>query len=112
MRYIVRSALLSVVSTALILCGYNVWSQTSGIIKIVVPVPAGGTPDIVARLLADQIGRASGPTMIVENRPGSAIATEIVSHATPDGRTVLINAPPFHHQFPFAKTRLRSADEL
>ena len=61
-------------------------------IKIVVPfAPAGGT-DIVARLIADHIGRVHSQTIVVENRPGggTVIATEIVSRAPPNGNTVLI----------------------
>jgi tripartite-type tricarboxylate transporter receptor subunit TctC len=77
--------------------GESAWSQTAGQIKIVVPVPSSGTGDLIARLLADQIGRVQGTTVVIENRPGAgtAIATEVVSHAAPDGSTVLIVAPPF-----------------
>jgi tripartite-type tricarboxylate transporter receptor subunit TctC len=61
-------------------------------IKIVVPFAPGGGTTIVARLLADHIGRVHGPTMVVENRPGggTVIATEYVSRAAPDGATVLM----------------------
>jgi tripartite-type tricarboxylate transporter receptor subunit TctC len=64
-------------------------------IKIVVPLPPGGAGDILARQLAEQIGRAHETTMIIENRPGagSIIGSEAVAHATPDGGTLLINAP-------------------
>ena len=46
--------------------------------------------------MADEIGRAQGPTIIVEDRPGasSVIGTE-PSHAAPDGNTLLIAAPSF-----------------
>jgi len=56
------------------------------------PVPPGGVADVLARLLAEQIGRAQGPTFVVENRPGAAtmIATDAVSRAAPDGNTVLL----------------------
>ncbi|MBN8965278.1 MAG: hypothetical protein J0H89_07840, partial [Rhizobiales bacterium] len=62
----------------------------TGTIKIVVPSSAGGGADILSRLLADQISRMQGATMIVENRPGAGntIGTEAVSLATPDGNTV------------------------
>jgi tripartite-type tricarboxylate transporter receptor subunit TctC len=77
-----------------ILCifGHDAWSQTARTIKIVVPTPPGGGNDILARLLAEQIGRAQGTTVVVENRVGggTAIATEAVSRAAPDGNTVLI----------------------
>src|SRR3989442_109056 len=75
----------------------GVWSQAARTIKLVVPVPPGGGFDTLARLMAEQIGRAQGLTMIVENRPGAgtAIATETVSRAAPDGNTLLFVAPAF-----------------
>jgi tripartite-type tricarboxylate transporter receptor subunit TctC len=82
--------------SAFFLSGEGAWSQMRTI-KIVVPFPPGGTADIVARLLADQISRAQGLTMLVENRPGAAsvVGTEAVSRAAPDGNTVLISANSF-----------------
>jgi tripartite-type tricarboxylate transporter receptor subunit TctC len=61
-------------------------------VRIVVPNPPGGPADVLARLLADQIGRMRGPTMVVENRPGASsdIGTEAVSRAAPDGSTLLL----------------------
>src|SRR5262249_25718366 len=68
----------------------GVRAQISRTIRIVVPYAPGG--DIVARLLADQAGRAGGPAMIVENRPGAggAVGTETVARATADGTTLLV----------------------
>jgi tripartite-type tricarboxylate transporter receptor subunit TctC len=73
------------------------WSQTTGTIRIVVPLPPGSAQDIFSRLLADQISRTQGLTMVTENRPGAstAIGTEAVSRAAPDGRTILVNGNPF-----------------
>jgi tripartite-type tricarboxylate transporter receptor subunit TctC len=64
-------------------------------IRLIVPLPAGGAGDIIARLLTEQIGRSEGQTVITENRPGagSTIGTEAVARAAPDGNTLLINAP-------------------
>jgi tripartite-type tricarboxylate transporter receptor subunit TctC len=69
------------------------WSQTSRSINIVVPFNPGGPQDTVARMLAEQVGRAQGRTIIIENRPGAAtaIGTEAVARAEPDGNTLLIN---------------------
>jgi len=63
-------------------------------VRIVVPSPPGGPTDTLARLLADQIGRTQGPTMVVENRPGASqdIGTEAVSRAAPDGNTLLFTS--------------------
>jgi|SRR5258708_1186199 tripartite-type tricarboxylate transporter receptor subunit TctC len=78
---------------ALLFSGSGAWSQATRTIKIIVPLPPGGGSDILARVLAEQIGRAQGPTLVVENRPGagSAIGTEAASRAAPDGNTLLIN---------------------
>jgi tripartite-type tricarboxylate transporter receptor subunit TctC len=66
-------------------------------VKLVVPYPPAGTADIVARLLAEQIGRTGGPAIVIENRPGggTAIASEAVSRAAPDGSTLLMISPEF-----------------
>ena len=44
-------------------------------VKLVVSSPAGGPPDIMARLLSDKMGAALGQPVIVENRPGGAGGT-------------------------------------
>ena len=60
-------------------------------IKIIVPYVPGGATDIVARILADQIGKSFGQSVIVENKPGacgiiaSEMATAVVAQ-TPLGR--------------------------
>ncbi|MFL5002955.1 MAG: Bug family tripartite tricarboxylate transporter substrate binding protein [Xanthobacteraceae bacterium] len=80
-----------------VLSGSDAWSQSTRTIRIVVPFAPGGGADILARLVAEQIGRAQGPTMVIENRPGAGtvIASEAVARAAPDGSTVLIVANSF-----------------
>jgi tripartite-type tricarboxylate transporter receptor subunit TctC len=77
--------------------GRGAWSQTNRIIKIIVPFAPGGGTDVLARLVAEQIGQTQGTTVLVENRPGggSAIGTEAVARATPDGNTLLVAAVSF-----------------
>lgn len=92
------AAIFTVISGVLLtLADHSAWSQMARTIKIVVPFPPGGPTDTLARLLAEQIGRAQGLTMVVENRPGagSVIGTEAVSRAAPDGNTLLIVANSF-----------------
>ena len=90
-----RRLLLATTLALLACCGAD--AQSSRTIKLVVPYPPAGTADIVARLLAEQIGRAGGPTIVIENRPGggTAIASEAVSRAAPDGNTLLMISPEF-----------------
>jgi tripartite-type tricarboxylate transporter receptor subunit TctC len=67
------------------------WAQAKQV-KIVVPYTPGSGPDIISRLLGEQIGRANGPSVLVENRPGAGtvIGTEAAMRAEPDGHTVLL----------------------
>src|SRR5205823_826546 len=74
----------------------SAWTQ-AGAIKIVFPYMPGIGTDILARLMAEQIGRTQGATVMVENRPGAGtvIGTESVERAAPDGHTVLLVANSF-----------------
>ena len=58
--------------------------------RIIVGYPAGGSTDIVARLIGDWLGKRLGQQFIVENRPGAGnnLATET---AVPDGYTLMLN---------------------
>ena len=78
----------------LALSSQSTWSQSGRTIHLIVPVPPGASTDAVARLMAEQIGRAQGVTIVVENRPGASgmIGTEAVSRAAPDGNTLLMTA--------------------
>src|SRR6266850_1088167 len=89
-----RSLLLAASAVALGLLSFSpaAWSQRS--IKIVVPFPPGGSADILARLLGEQVGKSNGVTVVTENRPGggASIAYEAVARAAPDANTLVINA--------------------
>ena len=60
-------------------------------IRIVVGYPPGGSGDFTTRLIADELGKELGATIIVENKPGAggSIASELVAKSAPDGYTLL-----------------------
>jgi tripartite-type tricarboxylate transporter receptor subunit TctC len=93
----VRRRTMAILALAIAAATSNsAWSQTPKTIKIVVPNPPGGVSDLLARLVADEIGRKQGQAFLIETRPGAAgdIGSEAVSRAAPDGETLLINANP------------------
>jgi tripartite-type tricarboxylate transporter receptor subunit TctC len=65
-------------------------------VRMVVAYPAGGSTDIVARLIAERLSRVWGQAVIVENRGGAAgtIGADSVAKAAPDGYTLLMAASP------------------
>jgi tripartite-type tricarboxylate transporter receptor subunit TctC len=89
--------------SVLIVCGAlmlggSAMAQTypSRPVKIVVPFPAGGSNDIVARVLAQKLTERNGQSFFVENRGGAGgnIGAEAVASSEPDGYTLLPTAPP------------------
>jgi tripartite-type tricarboxylate transporter receptor subunit TctC len=70
---------------------------------MVVPYAPGGTNDVLARLLSQQLQAATGVTVVVENKPGAngSIGTEFVARAAPDGRTLLLTGQATHSANPY-----------
>ena len=66
-------------------------------ISLIVPFPAGGTTDVLARALADKLTQSLGQTVIVESKPGAGatLGADYVAKAKPDGYTLLVGA--VHH---------------
>ncbi|MBM3372850.1 MAG: tripartite tricarboxylate transporter substrate binding protein [Betaproteobacteria bacterium] len=66
-------------------------------VRLVVPFAAGGSTDVIARILAPRMAEAWGQQVIVDNRPGgnTTIGTEIVARAAADGHTLLVTPAPF-----------------
>lgn len=89
MRSILRRAacLLILVSAP----AFAQWSPTKPV-RIIVPFPAGGIVDLMARTATDKLAVALGQPVIVESRTGaqSSIGTEAVARAEPDGHTLLM----------------------
>jgi tripartite-type tricarboxylate transporter receptor subunit TctC len=87
-------ALLSVLSAS---CGAQ--SYPSKVVRIVVPVAAGGPTDILARAVAQKLTEAWNQQVVVDTRPGggSNIGFELVAKSAPDGYTLLM-APGWGQQ--------------
>src|SRR5262249_32817490 len=100
-----RRAFLLTLGAALIMLGmfcattfdHDAWSQTARTIRLINPFPAGGSVDVLARVLAEEIGRRHGVTIVIENRPGAGavIGAEAAARAAPDGNTLLLVATGF-----------------
>ena len=67
-------------------------------VRIVVPFPAGGTTDILAREVAQRLTQTTGQAFVVDNRPGAGgnIGAEMVAKAPPDGYTMLMGTVGTH----------------
>ena len=79
-------------------------------IRLVVPFPAGSSPDLIARMLALPLGAALGQNLVVDNRPGAGgeIGTGAVAHAQADGYSLLltiqgplVTAPLLNRHLPY-----------
>src|SRR5450759_935630 len=94
-----RSLIVLALASIAFIPGSNDWGQAypSRPIRLVLPIPPGGSPDVIARTLARQIEIQLGQNIIVDNRAGAngIIASVIVAKAAPDGYTVL-HTPPSH----------------
>jgi tripartite-type tricarboxylate transporter receptor subunit TctC len=85
---------LGVAATAMAATPGQLWAESypARPVHIVTGYPAGASPDIIARIIADALSRRIGQQFIVDDRPGagSNIGTEVVAHAAPDGYTLLM----------------------
>ncbi len=78
-------------------------------IRVVVPSPPGGPPDLIIRMLAPKLSAALGQNLVIDNRAGAGgvVGTNFVAKAAADGYTWLFttashtNTPPFNENVPF-----------
>jgi tripartite-type tricarboxylate transporter receptor subunit TctC len=92
---LVRAAAAAIALSFAFAVGAQTYPQKP--VRITVPYPPGGTVDLVARHLAQQMGTQVGQQVIVENRAGAngTIGSDFVAKAAPDGYTLLVQASIF-----------------
>lgn len=78
------------------------------VIRMVVPFPAGGATDILARLLAQRLTTSLGQQVIVDNRPGAGgtIGSDFVAKAPADGYTILMGTSSTHSIAPLLNSKI------
>ena len=91
-----RIVSLGLAAISVLMClSLNSWAQStfpSKAIRIIVPNAAGGAADISARSVAQKLSERLGQPVLIDNKPsaGGILAAELVSHAEPDGYTLLL----------------------
>lgn len=104
-----RNLILSAAATGL-LAAPSAWAQSypSRPIRLLVPFPAGGATDILARALSQKLGEKIGQTVVVENRPGAGgtIGSDAAAKAAPDGYTLLLATSSTHAIGPTLNPRI------
>ena len=95
-KFVVIFALMLSFMAALAIPMAHAEDYPARVIKIVVPFPAGGTADVMPRVIAERLSRKWGQTVIVQNHTGAGgnIGAEVVAKSKPDGYTLLASPPP------------------
>ena len=90
----IRTRLIRPLATLALLCSTAAMAWTDKPVRMIVPAPAGGTMDVVARILAEQISTDIGQPVVVDNKPGAggAIAVQAMLAAPTDGQTIMVTA--------------------
>lgn len=84
---------LSLIAAALLLCAGSASAYTDKPVKLVVPAPPGGTIDVFARIIGEQLSQEIKQPVIVENRPGAAgaVAIKYMLSQPADGQVLLVS---------------------
>lgn len=73
-------------------------AQSSKLIRLVVPFPAGGATDLFARTLSQKMGERLGTSIVIDNKPGAggSLGSDMAAKATADGQTLLFTTTSTH----------------
>ncbi len=84
---------LALIATAALLCSGNALADSDRVLKLVVPAPPGGTIDVFARIISDQLAQELKQPVVVENRPGAAgaVAIKYMLSQPADGQVLLVS---------------------
>ena len=90
----IRTRLIRPLAALALFCTTAAMAWTDKPVRMIVPAPAGGSMDVVARILADQMAIDIGQPVMVDNKPGAggAIAVKALMAAPPDGTTIMVTA--------------------
>lgn len=88
------SRLARIAAAAALVAATPAYAWTNKQVRMIVPAPAGGTMDIVARVLADQLAAQLGQPVIVDNKPGAGgvIGIQSLLQSPADGQTIMVTA--------------------
>ncbi len=83
-------------AAALVVVSAAAQSYPAKPVRVILPVPAGGTPDVLARTVTPSMSTLLGQQLVMDNRGGAGgrIAAETVAGAVPDGYTLFMTSPP------------------
>ena len=109
----VTCAALCLTATLAAIPGAQAQQYPARQVRVIVPFAAGGTPDVVARVITQQLSNQTGRAFVVENRPGAdgVVGSQAVAESAPDGYTLLVTSssfvvnPSFHKTMPFNAIR-------
>ena len=112
MRFIVNAALLAL---AVLPGPLHADNYPTRPVRVIIPFAAGGTFDLVGRVVAQKLGELWGQQVVADNRPGGAtlIASELVAKSNPDGHTIYLSPnslaanPSLHAKLPYAQRDLQ-----
>jgi tripartite-type tricarboxylate transporter receptor subunit TctC len=103
-----RSLLISSVAAVSASSGYSQAAYPNKPVRMIVPFPAGGATDVLARALSQKLGEKLGQNIVVENRPGAGgtIGSQAVAQSAPDGYTILLATSSTHSIGPAVNAKI------